>query len=409
MFGSKYFSLGSGIAAAGAVALLATHYGSLGATTEQPTAREFRPAAQPIDIDYTKIYPWAAGSAPVGTAGAATVTVFKDSTALLTSAALQTANEVGPLTFDLNSIKAFSANQAPPGSTAGTVNYTDMNEWTTGIAGLASSTGALGLAENGVSYDPYVGTHTGVLQTANNFGPAFFNLNVLKAIGFTQAPTGAVLTSGQPDNFSAVDIGRWSAGIPGVITNTGTTGFVTYQDFGNGPISDFRMGGLHTTTQIGSATFDFNFLPAISTGILPPSIAFSFAPDMTAVNTPFAANTPPTPGVVQPFGGLPVPATVASKPAPTKAVPQISDVQPARIADTEPDVAIPGVNGVPLAKTPKTDSEGGGQNPTNPFKPFQAATDAITSGIRTVTGQNPTGGGSTGDTSSGAGSGSNDG
>jgi hypothetical protein len=88
-----------------------------------------------------------------------------------------------------------------------------MDQWVTGVAGLANSTGALGFTDNLAAWDPILATHAGVLQTANNVGPFFFNLNVLKAIGFTQAAGGGLLPipNGLNDNFSAVDIGRWSA------------------------------------------------------------------------------------------------------------------------------------------------------------------------------------------------------
>src|SRR4051812_47327549 len=305
MLRTSYLAIGPGIAAVGAAVLLATHHGSPTTATEQATVRDFLPVA----FNYSKLYPWVVGPAasPAST-GAASLFAAGDDAGVATAEAVKAVNQFGPMAFGLDSIRAFTFNQAPPGSHAATANYTDMDQWVSGIAGFASSTGALGFTDNATAYDPFVGTHAGVLQTTNQLGPMIFDLNVLKAIGLTQAPSGTVLASGQPDNFSAVDIGRWTAGIPGVITNSGTTGFVTYQDFGAGPIADYRVGGLHTTTTVGSNSFDFNVLPAISTGIIPPGISFGMSPDMTAANTPFAPFTPPTPGVVQPNGGLPAPA-----------------------------------------------------------------------------------------------------
>jgi uncharacterized membrane protein YgcG len=416
--------------AVGAVVLLSPSSYSSTATLVNATVRDVQLAAQPFGFTFGKIFPWSVAPATsASSAGAAALKAAYDGTSAAAAATLQTANHFGPLTFDLDSLKALSANSAPPGSHAGTANFTDMDQWAAGVTGLASSTGALGFAENATSYDPFVGTHTGVLQTNNQLGPAFFDLNVLKAIGFTQAPTGAVLPSGQPDNFSAVDIGRWSAGIPGVITNTGTTGFVTYQDFGNGPIHDYRVAGLHTTTQIGNQTFDFNVLPFISTGIIPPSLAFGLAPDMTAANTPFAPNTPPTPGTIEPMGGLPTPpianapatplvapvapvAPAVSVAAPVEAA---SEVPAARTADAKPvattlteakpaattpkpTIAIPGVNGAPLSKAPKTGTSGTGGG--NPFKPI---TDFIKKGLDAVTGPKPSTGGTAGGSDSGGG------
>jgi hypothetical protein len=417
-----------GAAAAAAVALLSTHYGSFAANPETRVVPEVQPAA----FSFDQIYPWVVAPGPAtSTAGAAAL-----SAAALTAAggalqvagqgALQTVNQLGPLVFDLNSIRAFSASQPPPGSNTATANYTSMDQWVTGIAGLANSTGALGFTDNLASWDPILATHAGVLQTSNNLGPAFFNLNVLKAIGFTQAPGGGLLPipNGLNDNFSAVDIGRWSAGIPGVITNTGTTGFVTSTNFTGGPPNDFRVGGLHTTTQVGGMTFDFNVLPAISVG--PGGVSFSLAPDMTAAPTPFAGITPPTPGVVQPGGGLPMPAPVPVAPlAPTPPAPTpfaaTSSAPAARVDEIDasqtetskseaststakPTVVIPGVNGAPLAKPPTRTPSAPGGNPFNPFKPI---TDAITNGFGAITGSRPgaTGGTESTGTSSGAGTG----
>jgi hypothetical protein len=249
------------------------------------------------------------------------------------------------------------------------------------------------------------------------------------------------LPSGRIDNISAVDIGRWSAGIAGIITNTGTVGFVTSEDFTGGPLTHYRVGGLQTTTQIGPLAFNFNFLPTISGGFAPPHISFGLAPNMTAANTPFAPFTPPTPGIVQPNGGLPVPPTVAALSAPAPAVaadePPASSTlaaldggandvaarnavdettapeapateAPAVTPDTsvtaeEPAVVIPGVNGAPLNKPSTTSPSGsGGGKPFQPFKPF---TDAISNGIGALTGNRfaaPGGAGSPGGADAGS-------
>jgi len=402
-----------GIAAAGAGALLLTHSGLFTANPEPRVIPEVQPAA----FSFAQIYPWVVAPGPAtSTAGAAAL-----SAAALTAAggalqvagqgALQTVNQLGPLAFDLNSLRAFSASQPPPGSNTATGNYTSMDQWATGLAGLANSTGALGFTDNLAAWDPILATHAGVLQTANNVGPFFFNLNVLKAIGFTQAAGGGLLPipNGLNDNFSAVDIGRWSAGIPGVITNTGTTGFVTSTNFTGGPPNDFRIGGLHTTTQVGPMAFDFNVLPSISLG--PGGISFSLAPDMTAAPTPFGGITPPTPGVVQPGGGLPIPAAPSAPVSPLA----VSDTAPAarveetetpnsetsRTINTRPTVVIPGVNGAPLAKPPTGTSGAAGNNPlkpvtdgitngiTNGFGAFTNGIGAITTGIGAVTGTRP--------------------
>lgn len=418
MFANSYLSVSASVTAVGAAVLLFAQYGSPAATPEHSTVPEIRTAAAPTDFDFSQTFPWGVGpGTPVGSTGAATlsaISAYTNGIAVGAAGALQTANQFGPLTFALDSIRSISANQAPNGAQPATVNVKDMDQWALGLAGLASSTGVVGFTEEAAAYDPFLANHAGVLQTANQFGPMFFNLNVLKAIGFTQAPSGTVLSSGQPDDISAVDIGRWSAGIPGVITNTGTTGFVVSRDFGAGPINDYYIGGLHTTTQIGSMTFDFNVLPSISTSIFPPGISFSMAPDMTAAETPFAGVTPPTPGVVQPLVTNPAPVVLASQPASDPAPSTVSavavsgpppadpeadapKVKTSRVDDTKPKVEIPGVNGVPLAGTSGSGNSGGtGNNSTDPFKPFKPFTDAITNGIETFTGTRPAAAGGTG-------------
>jgi hypothetical protein len=400
-----------GIGAVGAGALLLTHYGLF---TANPAPRAV-PEVQPAAFSFTQMFPWIVGpGSSASSAGTATLAALGETAANgalegAADAALQTVNQFGPLAFDLDSIRAISAHQPLPGSNTAAVSYTDMDQWMTGVAGLASSTGALGFTDHLDSWDPIIATHAGVLQTANQLGPAFFDLNVLKAIGFTQAPGTTLLASGTNDNFSAVDIGRWSAGIPGIITNTGTTGFVTSDNFTGAPPSDFRVGGLHTTTQVGGMTFDFNFLPSITTSLGPPGITFALAPDMTAASTPFAGITPPTPGVVQPGGGLPVPP--ASPPVVMPLV--VKPKSPTSLVTTPtPAAVIPGVNGAPLAKTPTGSSGVGGGNSfkpvtdgiTNGFGAITNGINAVTTGIGAVTVNRP--GTTSGTGSAGASSGS---
>jgi hypothetical protein len=398
MYQTRCLSIGSIIAVTGAAVLLSAQNGSLSATADHPTVREFQLAA--FGLDLNKIYPWAVGSGtPASSSGAAALSAVIDSATVRANGALQAVNQLGPLAFDLNSIRAFSASHAPLNPQQVVINYTNVDQWVIGLAGLANSTGALGFTDNAAAYDPFLADHAGVLQTANQVGPFVFDLNVLKAIGFFQAPSGTVLASGRPDNISAVDIGRWRVGIPGLITNTGTTGFVAYQDFGDGSISQHWVGGLHTTTQVGSMTFDFKFFPAIGAGIIPPGISFSLAPDLTAANTPFAPSSPPPPGVVQPMGGLPTPAAIAA-PVPVAAqtatagdpvladpVEETPQIQTTRINDTKPEAAIPGINGAPLTSTPKAGNTGvSGSTPIKPFRPFKTVTNMIKNGIETFTG-----------------------
>lgn len=385
MLTPRRFVVGTAIGAVGAGVLLSIQSNPPAATLHNPTSRDVQLAAQ-------LIYPWAVGQAPTSSTGVGAVSAVVDAAGAAAAATLQTANQLGPLTFGLDSIRAITGKLPPPGSTHSTVNITSMDQWATGIAGLANSTGLVGFTQNFGAYDPFLGTHAGVLQTANQVGPFVFNLNVLKALGFVQAPTGVLLPSGQPDIISAVDIGRWTVGIPGVITNTGTTGFSANQDFGNGPIIERWVGGLRTTTQIGSQSFDFNFLPAITVGVIPPGISFSFAPDLTADDSAFAGMSPPPPGVLQPLPSPPVPlaastAAVADTP-PADAEEGVAQIRAVRNEVTEPETVIPGVNGAPLAKPTKTGTTGAaGSDLFTPLKPF---TDMMTNGVNAFTGTKPT-------------------
>jgi hypothetical protein len=384
MLTAKHLLVSTGIGALGAGVLLSAQYGSPTATIDNSASRDVQLAAQ-------LIYPWAVGQPPTSSTGVGAVSAVVDAAGAAAAATLQTANQLGPLTFGLDSIRAITGKLPPPGSTHSSVNITSMDQWATGIAGLANSTGLVGFTQNFGAYDPFLGTHAGVLQTANQVGPFVFNLNVLKALGFVQAPTGVLLPSGQPDIISAVDIGRWTVGIPGVITNTGTTGFSANQDFGNGPIIERWVGGLRTTTQIGSQSFDFNFLPAITVGVIPPGISFSFAPDLTADDSAFAGMSPPPPGVLQPLPTPPVPfaastLAVADTP-PADAGEDVPQIRAVRNEDTEPETVIPGVNGAPPAKPPKTGTTGAaGSDLFTPLKPFS---DMITNGVNAFTGAKP--------------------
>ena len=430
MFGTSSLSVGAGVTAVGAAALLISQYGSVAATPEAATAPAIRTAALPLEFNVNQTFPWAlAPAAAISSAGAATVSAvsqYANGFKFGVGAALQTANQLGPLTFGLNSIKSITAQQGPNGQQPASINVTDLDQWALGLAGLANSAGAIGFVDNVAWYDPFIGTHAGFLQTANNLGPAFFNLNVLKAIGLTQAPqasSGNVLGSGQPDDWSAVDIGRWSAGIPGIITNTGTTGFVYSMDFGNGPINTYFAGGLHTTTTIGSMVFDFKFIPSIRTSLFPLGLVISLAPDLTAAETEFATINPPPPGTINPPVTNPLPlaksapsaVTALSAPATStvtepppaategadasatkvaniettevaETTPKVDDT-PTKVDETTPKVEIPGVNGVPLSGAPSTKPAGSGRN--DPFQPLRSFADSVRQGFEKFTGTGP--------------------
>lgn len=404
MLTTRYFAASVGAGAVGAAVLLAGQSAPSAATPQRMLASDVRLSAQAFNL--ARVLPWAVGPST----GAAAVSGALDPNDPATAAAaatLQTLNQLGPLAFGLDSIRSIGVSQTVPGTnnTLGTVNSTD--QWAAGLAGIVNSKGAVGFTEAAAQYDPFMANHAGFLQTSNQFGPAVFDLNVLKAIGFFQAPTGTLLASGYPDNASAVDIGRWRAGIPGFIMNTGTTGFVDNADMGPGPIQASAVGGLHTTTQIGSATFDVNVLPTVGAGIMPYGVSFGLSPDMTADGTPFAPITPPAPGTITP------PPPVTSPPlAPTPLI-RTAAVEPeadAPVVETarssEPKEAIPGVNGAPLAKTPpKASPAGGGSAPLNPFAPLKPFSDMVKSGISSFTGTGPASGGASPDAGGAGGSG----
>ena len=214
-----------------------------------------------------------AGGPAGGTNGAASV--------------LQTANQLGPLTYLLNNLGTISFSNWPdPTAPAGSrpvFHAADMTSWMSGLAGVANTAGTTGWIVNNTfgSSDGGVADVTGLLQTANNLGPLLFNLNVIKSLSFVQAPNGTVLPDGQLDAIRATDIGQWAFGIPGIFTNTGTTGFVADRGFGIEYGTAGWVGGLQTTTTIGSFNFTFDFLPAIGFGAPPPTM------------TPFASGPPP--------------------------------------------------------------------------------------------------------------------
>jgi hypothetical protein len=406
MFRTGYLSVSMGVASLGAAVLLFAPAGGITAIHKPPTVPDIHPAAAIGSQPFNFIYPWMVGLAGLGgstgAVGGNANSAFGGGGggAVGGGGTLQTANQFGPFTFDLNSIRAFSASQLPPGATPPggqpiNINTINMDQWAVGLAGLASSTGVTGWTANSAFGNTGgFANYAGVLQTANRVGPFVFDLNVLKAVSFSQATNGTPLNGRAPDNVSAVDIGRWTVGIPGLISNTGTTGFVTGSDFGAGPVAANWVGGLHTTTQIGPMTFDFNFLPAISASDPPFTFNFGLAPDLTAANTPFAASSPPPPGTVTPLVSDPAPVAtrLVSDPPPADPTEDAPKTGTARIsAATTPKPEIPGVNGAPLATTPKTGTPGSTDNPFSPF------TDMITNGIAAFTGT-PTGAPSTGTT-----------
>jgi hypothetical protein len=208
---------------------------------------------------------------------------------LFGAGALENANQFGPLTFNLGNHGTISLIVTPsetnPTGTQPVFNAGDIGSWTVGLADLIGSTGNTGWTANNTfgGGNGGIADVAGILSTANRLGPAVFNLNVLKALAFTQPPNGRVLENRQLDDIHAVDLGQWEAGIPGLITNTGTTGFIADWGYGNGLGTGYWTGGLQTTTQIGPLSFTLTVVPAISfDGTAPPGTnPFSFTPGIS--------------------------------------------------------------------------------------------------------------------------------
>ena len=161
-----------------------------------------------------------------------------------------------------------------------------------GLGGLGGSTGTLGWIVNNTfgSGDGGIADATGILRTTNQFGPFVFNLNVLKAMSFIQAPNGTVLADGQLDALRAIDMGQWVIGIPGLLANSGTIGFVANRSFGVGNGTASWVGGLQTTTQIGPFSFTSTFFPAFSFGGPSPTIT-PFISDSLQANLTSSTDT----------------------------------------------------------------------------------------------------------------------
>ncbi|MCG5432573.1 hypothetical protein LV457_09770 [Mycobacterium sp. MYCO198283] len=224
--------------------------------------------------------------------------------------AWQVLNTLGPLAFGGGNFGTVLFNQNPdptaPSGARPVFNAANMGTWLASLGDLGGSNGTIGWILNNTfgSGDGGIADATGLLQTTNRLGPAVFNLNVLKYINFVQPPNGETLPDGQLDAVRAVDIGQWEAGIPGLLYNTGTTGFVTNRSVGVGLGNADFIGGLQTTLYVGPVAFTFNFLP--SGGFSPlrfvPSAA-SFADPTTPAGvisvtsatapTPVAAAAPP--------------------------------------------------------------------------------------------------------------------
>src|SRR5687768_12356900 len=101
MLTAKHLLVSTGIGALGAGVLLSAQYGSPTATIDNSASRDVQLAAQ-------LIYPWAVGQPPTSSTGVGAVSAVVDAAGAAAAATLQTANQLGPLTFGLDSIRAIT-------------------------------------------------------------------------------------------------------------------------------------------------------------------------------------------------------------------------------------------------------------------------------------------------------------
>ena len=107
---------------------------------------------------------------------------------------LRTANQLGPMVFNLNVLKSMTFTQAPNGTTLpngqlDTIRAVDIGQWVVGIPGIFANTGTVGFVAD---FSSGVGNPTfgwiGGLQTTTQIGPFTFTFNFLPAIGFGAPP-----------------------------------------------------------------------------------------------------------------------------------------------------------------------------------------------------------------------------
>ena len=257
-----------GITTIGGAALLLAANGSLPANPLRTAGADVQPMAS---FSFSQILPWAVAPSPsASTTGTATASTVVTDVAAAASATLNTVNQLGPLSFDLDSLRSLSAYRDQ--QHRGTANYTSMDQWLTGIAGVGSSAGA------------WVSPITACRTTPTSaLMPASCRRPIDSAAGLRLERAQSHRLHSSPDR---PERGEWPAGQLQFRRHWSVDGRPTRGDhqFRNHglrhlprlrqwPVYDYRVGGLHTTTQVGPATFDFNFLPYISTGILlpPPS------------------------------------------------------------------------------------------------------------------------------------------
>jgi len=91
----------------------------------------------------------------------------------------------------------------PAGVPSGTLNLVDIGTWSAGIPGFATSAGTLGwIGDLAASPSGPSGSLVGIASTSNQFGPANFNVGVVKGASFNTStkPSGGKPPNGKPHN-----------------------------------------------------------------------------------------------------------------------------------------------------------------------------------------------------------------
>jgi hypothetical protein len=179
--------------------------------------------------------------------------------------------------------------------------------WWFDLGGIAGSTGNIG-GKAFFHSGPY-GTQTGVigtLQQSTHIGPAYFNLDVVKSATFTYVPGtpatpgghgpcdhpghGGTAATGPKAALNLVDIGVWSAGIPGFVEWYGKLGFTSDTLVDENGVSFNWKGVNKQYVSIGGGllTFGFDFQPSFSFHVPTPGVnlAAPLAPILAPGSTP---------------------------------------------------------------------------------------------------------------------------
>jgi hypothetical protein len=148
--------------------------------------------------------------------------------------------------------------------------------WSFDLGGLGSSIGQIG----GLAiFGPGAAGGALINQQASQFGPLFFNLDVLKAAAInltaadannlTAANTNGGIGPGGQVSLPLTDIGKWSGGVDGAGRSDGTLGWVSNYIVGPNGLNTGIVGVNQQANQIGPGEVDFNIVKGASLSITP--------------------------------------------------------------------------------------------------------------------------------------------